>query len=279
MRLLQLSRPTRYDDDAFVFFRRFVAVKVGTPWILPRGLYHPPELSWVSLGVLLAVIAACTRRYFWPGLLVLFGSACLHIWTTWPFTLNHAVLEAVVVLLLLLDTGEPVFAPRMTTLELIKGLMISVWIYSGVQKLAHGYFSTGESLALAALSGESTIGRHLAGALQFVAPPFGPGVGAPLHCCTNGAIALPGWAALTFQTLGVATIVTELVLPLALLLPQCRKVALALLVGFQVTTGLVSGEIDFTFTALAMLVLFIPEHALLSYSILVVGYLFSSAWA
>lgn len=256
--------PGAAEGEALVFFRRFLALKIGAALVLGLWGQGSPIMASLSLCVVVAIGVACLRERFWPGLFCLFVAHAALVWQTWPFTLNHVLLEAVLLLLLLLDPGEPFALSRVSTPFMIKTLMLSVWFYSGLQKLIHGYYSSGELLALEALTGEDGLGENL-GAVLRQAPS--------IQCCMDSPIHLPVWEKRLFQFMGLSTIATELFLPIGVFIERFRKAAIASLFALQLSIALLSSEIDFAFTAFAVLVLFVPGRARLAYGGLGIVYL------
>jgi hypothetical protein len=261
-----------------LYFRRFLALKVGAPLMLVHGIQWPLSYSFFSLGIAAAILVASLRKLYWPGLLVLFFVSLYLVVDTWPFTINHTVLETVILFLMLLEPGPGVERTGLSCTKMIQILMVTVWIYSGLQKIVHGYYATGEFLALETLSNHSVLGRNLGALLRGLESFFGiPGFHT-IRCCGNGAIDLPRWEANLFRAMGVLTIATELFLPLTLLFQKTRVAGAFLLFLFQLTIGTMSGEIDFTFTAVAILLLFTPEVERVGYGLLAGAFLYWAPW-
>jgi hypothetical protein len=265
-------------DEAYVFFRRFMALKIGFPEIFRDGLYKQPSLTLFSVVVAVSIGVASLRRFYWPGILVLTAIAFGHVFTSWPFTLNHGVLEAVILLLILLDINETPEKSSLNSADMIKWLMVSVWIYSGLQKLFHGYFFDGQYFALEMLSGDSGLGKNLGIAFKTLESFFRVPGYATMQCCRMGPISLPAWEVGLFQLISFFTIVTELFLPGTLLFPATRKLGVILLFLFQLTVGLISTEMDFTYTVVAILFLFVPDYVRVKYGCLAILYMITSEW-
>jgi hypothetical protein len=261
------------DEEAFILFRRFLALKIGAPLVLDHGLHGLPAVSWASLGAAGAICVASARTGCWPGLLVLLAFQGAGVWRSWPFTINHEFLEAVIVLLMLLDPREEGGSPRVSAASMIKLLMLSVWFYSGLQKLVHGYVWSGEYFALATLTRDGGLGRNLEALLRLVESRLGTATFAPIQCCLDGRIHLPAWEMRLFQAMGVSTITAELLLPLGVLVGRLERASIYLLLALQLAIALLSLEIDFAFTAFAVLFLFVPGRARLAYGGLAVAYL------
>lgn len=259
---------------AFVYFRWFLTVKIASPFIFENGVRAGLTLTPVAFFALAALLLSGLKKYYWFGTFILFGLSATEVWQSWPYTLNHIALETFILVFILLEAeAEDNLAPLM-----IKAVLVSVWIYSGMQKLFHGYFFSGEYLALETLSGESHLGKNLAWILHYVESVFGTEKFSPLICCGGADLILPAWEVFLFRAMGVMTVLTEIFLPLTLLFRKTRLIGVILLFLFQLTIGLSSAEIDFAFTAVAILLLFEPRVARVAYPVLGFFYLVVSPW-
>jgi hypothetical protein len=263
-------------EEAYLFFRRFIALKIGAPLLFDNVLQLPFPPFVVIPIVAAAVVVSGLRRHFQWGLLVILAISLGEIWLSWPFTLNHVVLEALIVGMMILDPGETIKGP--STARLIQFLMLSVWFYSGIQKLFHGYYMSGEYMALEAFSGESRLGVSLAWLLHSLeratgAPPF-----PPLHCCVTAPLSLQWWEVAILRSLGILTVAAEIGFPLLLLFRRTRAAGVFLLFCLQLAIGIFSREIDFAFTSTAILLLFTPKIARVGYAALAIAFLVVAPW-
>ncbi len=266
------------DETTFLYFRRFLAFKIAAPLILP-GHLHWPVPSWLVASLaIVAVVVAGLRKHYWPGLIFIFFVSCFQIWESWPFTINHIALEAVLVLLMLLAAGDKPNEETLSCGDMILLLMLSVWFYSGLQKLFHGYYLSGEYFTLEALSVESGLGRDLNSLLLWLAPHLGGGHIRPIACCGFGAIEFPRWGSLLFQGMGFGTVLAEISVPVLALFRSTRVAGILLLFVFQFAIAKLSHEFDFAFTAFGILLLFTPKIAKQGYLILVALYIAESLW-
>jgi len=268
------------DEANFVRFRRLLAVKVMTPFVLEGGIYVRPEITPTFFIAILVMAVALTRRWWRLGMLAVLAFSLWECIASWPFTLNHIAMEAAVLILILLDSPPRTGENRLAPWTKIQVLMLSVWFYSGVQKLLHGYFASGETLALEMLSGDSFLGRNLAIFYHYgLEPIFGAAEPPWLSCCHAGPIPLPLAIRLVFPIRGIATIATEIGLPWLVLFDRWRALALGLLFAFQLSVGIFSWELDFAVTAFAILLLFTPRYGRIGYPLLLIFYLGVSPWA
>lgn len=148
-------------DDATVRARRltafeqaFVLIVVAEYWL--RAIPKWGLLGWhydVLLGVATLAGAAIVgapavgmpklRR---PGFVLLAASHLVLLWSEFPSSGNHAYLELYVCLLAaLLRRDDP--DEGLLELRAFRWLAVIVLLFSGVQKLAHGYWVNGEYLA------------------------------------------------------------------------------------------------------------------------------------
>lgn len=261
------------DERNFTRFRRFLAMKVMAPFVFESGLWARPSISPTAL-LAVGLVALTFHRRFWRfGLLGVLAFSLLECWQSWPFTLNHIALEAVILFFLAVDVDPQAGETRLGPARKILVLMLSVWFFSGIQKAAHGYFWSGETLGLEMLAGESHLGRNL----RLLAGVFG--VNLPeMHCCGIGPVPWPAALPWVLLAMGISTILVEVGLPLAVFLPRWRAWAIAGLFLFQLQVGLLSGELDFAFTAFAILFLFTPRLGRFVYPLLAIGYLGVSPW-
>ena len=266
--------------STLTLFRCFLSLKIASPFILPYGLLE--EMNYLSLLAALVVVATCLPRTALFGML---GSAALALsecLRTWPFTINHAFIELIAMLLLCLapqvrrSEGEqqPIAG------ELIVILMLSVWLYSGIHKLCDGYYLNGEFFALEVSNGATALGEHLGILLQTFAKLFSLAPAqVPLSCCTVAETSFPVWQVFFFQGLSWLTIAGELLLPLGVLWRRSHQISISGLLLLQGLIGYFSGEIDFAFTAYAILLLVLPRWSTVTYPLLTVIYLGVCPWA
>lgn len=256
------------DTQAFRLFRLFLALKIALPFAFSDGNYW--HLSFQSSLILLTVLLAGLPRFSSLGLTVIAGLSFYECWHSWPFTINHQVLELVMVVLMFLVPEEK--QPNsFSCMGMIKILMLSVWFFSGIHKLFDGYYLNGEFFALEALSNQTTLGHHLNQILRIF-----PSV--PLACCTNTAQSVAIWQAAVMLGFSWMTILAEIFLPVCLFIPKLRTLGIIGLFIFQAVIAYYSGEIDFAFTAFAVLFLFIPKFSSWSYPILACFILAVKPW-
>src|SRR5690242_1814709 len=99
--------PRRGEISAFVLFRRFLALKVGAPLVLVNGIFGSISISRLSFLSVFAMSVASLRKYYQPGILILFCFSLHLVLRSWPFTINHEMLEALILALVLLESDFP----------------------------------------------------------------------------------------------------------------------------------------------------------------------------
>lgn len=248
-------------------FRHFLAIKIGAPFVFTHGLTLPTGL--LPIGICLAIALSTVKKHYLFGLVgILFVSAYENM-MSWPFTINHTWLELLIVLLLILDPKNTQNENRLSSIDMIKIIMASVWIYAGIHKIFSGYYLNGEFFGLETVAGTSPLGRNLRLMIQYFESIFGNKVQLlPISCCTNSPVLAPQRDMLLLLFLSWSTIALELLLPFTLFFTRTREVGVFLIIVFQLMIGIFSGEIDFAFTAIAIFFLFLPRVAWLTHPLL-----------
>jgi len=259
------------ESTALSYFRRFLCIKIAAPFVFHSGNFLHFDLQ--SILIVLALGIACLQVYYLPGLLGIWFLSAYDVFRSFPFTINHAGLELVVLTLLVLESGR-FSKQRISTNLMIKILMMSVWVYSAMHKLFDGYFLNAEFFALEAFSDASSLGHKINQILNFIVPFFAQ----PLACCTVSTLAISNWHLGFLFSIAWMTIVIEFLLPWALLIPKVRSFAFLGICLFQAMIAYFSGEIDFGFTAFAILFLFVPRISHLTYALLACIFLLVQPW-
>jgi hypothetical protein len=236
-----------------VAFQRFFAIKLFGGIHLAWSWHTPHGLAVQLLGAV-GSLAMCFRRTAQLGIFIWFNLIGLQLVRTWPYTLNHFILEELVLLVLLafpvrfaVERGrEPV-----QELQLLWVTLLSVWFFAGVQKIGHGHYLTGESMALPLLAGEDCLGRGLRMGLSLVHSLLGPA--SLVSGVDPGAAPLDLVARIYCVGLSWLVIVGEVGLPLLALVPRTRRVATVGLCVAQCSVGLLSGEVDFAILGLGLI--------------------------
>lgn len=235
-------------------FQQFFALKLLCSW----------QLAWPSQGpagtplhVLAAVctVAMCWGRTARLGVLGWLVLVLARVVRSWPYTLNHLLLELVVLVWLMLypvrfDAGPRQPAPL---LRVLWPTLLSVWFYSGLQKALQGYYLNGEYMALALLADSGTLGaslRFLAGELQGVSHSVTDwlSAGGPVPLSPLGVVERA-------LCLGAGWLVTavELLLPGLAFARRTRHLAVPALALAQLAVCGMSGEYDFALTGLGLI--------------------------
>lgn len=260
---------------AFRFFGQFLALKIAMPFAFAEGIRWP--ISFTTLGILLVVAATGLARLHRVALCIILGLSFYESWQSWPFTINHCGLEFGILLLMCLMPDDHQKSSGISCADMVKILMLSVWVYSGIHKLFDGYYWNAEFFALEALSNETTLGHHLNQILSLFGA-FSGSNGQLLACCRSDVFSFSGWHIGILLALSWLTIIVEIFLPFSLLVPRFRSLGIAGLFIFQAFIAYFSGEIDFAFTAFAILFLFIPKLARFTYPSLACLFLVAQPW-
>ena len=132
------------------FEQAFVLVVAAEYWLraIPKwgqlGTHYDVLLA-VATVACVAVVAGCARRVAFLALAV---AHLVLLWSEFPASGNHAYLELYVCLLAALLRPDDAEEGKLE-LRALRWLAVIVLFYSGVQKLAHGYWVNGEYLAFA----------------------------------------------------------------------------------------------------------------------------------
>jgi hypothetical protein len=241
------------DVKPFKLFRYFLILKVVCTFAFRDGIHWPinPE----AIPIIFIILIAALLRIHFLGLFLAFGLSCLELLLSWPFTINHSGLECAILLLMCLMPELESNKSKISIENMVKILMMSVWFFSGIHKLLDGYYLNGEFFALETLANNTTLGHHLNDILS---------------CFSNKT--------LLFLSLSWITIIAEIILPFSLLIPKFKTLGIILLLICQGLIAYFSGEIDFAFTAFAILFLFIPQLAAFTYPSLACLMLLVQPW-
>lgn len=257
-----------------------------------RGL----KLSWQPLGIdsqwvlpvqvilFLAAFATLYRRSFivgYIGLLVLTVFRVYLVSDKFPMTANHHFGELYILILLLLwphrSLGNDTSLVNGTASHLIKLFILSVYFFAGIHKLVHGFWISGEFMAHGLFNVSSGFDLVTKTMLQFISGSFGlPLPELPLDWASvmeSGVIQLPLWVIIIFLGLSWATLVTEIGVPVLVLMQKFRSIGLRLLAVMILVVGLTSLELEFMFASLGCLLLFYPNKPIRNYGLLLLVHL------
>ncbi len=258
------------------WFVRLITVKV----LCASVLYAAATPTGFSvLGVLAAacgVVVGWRSDHARVGLCLTFLALLNVAVGMWPSTLNHSFLELMIVATLV---G---FWPQRQGDDTVDGLAVrviwcvtlSVWLWGGVHKLAHGYYLNGEFFALAAAFDHSILAEHLRWLvngsrwLQGV-EPLAVSVATPVQIPMSMPLLAGDW--LVLKTLARLLVLAEVLLPLCVLTNRFKRAGLIGLVGMQLLIAIGSGEYDFAITGTAVLLLALPKLARYGYPALMVA--------
>lgn len=231
------------------FEQAFVLVVAGEYWLraIPKwgqlGAHYDVLLAIASVACV-AVLLGRARRLAFLGLAA--GHLVL-LWSEFPASGNHAYLELYVCLLAALlrpdDPGE-----AQLELRALRWLAVIVLFFSGVQKLAHGYWLDGQYLAFA-LGSETyraMLGWLLPDAeLARLARLRGEIGDGPYHVASPALLVLSN-----------ATWIAEIVLAPALVWVRTRAAAMVAALLLLLGIELVAREVFFGLVFASMILLF-----------------------
>jgi hypothetical protein len=268
--------PDRFPEDAWRLFQRVFCFKVAL-----FGLLHhlsPDPIEWIGAAVPLAGLGLAIPPTTAPiGNALLLAYRLAHSVAAFPFTLNHAFFEVWLLLFLVLFPPGPRDAAGQVD-GLAPGLArlatLAMWFYAGVQKVGHGRYLDGEMMTVD--------GLFEGGRMVHVFTPVVSGLerlaGLPVTrlplMWPESVDAAPlelTWVARAC-VLGASWVVLlgEFILPPMALAMRTRTPAILLLVLLQFAVAVSSREFSFGVTSTAGLLLWLPERAHLSYSLLAV---------
>jgi hypothetical protein len=250
----------RVDTRLRLWFQRFLSIKLLCmfhlvwAWSAPGGGW----LHVVAAAATLGMNASRTARY---GALVWLGLVLALVVRSWPYTLNHILLEAIVLGLLVLFPVR--FDARGTReaaddLQLLWLTLLSVWFFAGVQKAVHGYYLNGESMALSLLTDPGASGRGLRFGLSALSSALGAPVGAdassllPMSLGTQH-VSLGGLGRVYCIALGGLIVAAEIGLPVLTFFRSTRRAATLGLGLAQCCVGVLTDELDFALLGLGLI--------------------------
>ncbi|MCA9507441.1 MAG: hypothetical protein KC505_03345 [Myxococcales bacterium] len=252
---------------AFRLFRTFLIIKISLPYFFPYGLSRSFDpVAWIIFTGIVAL--SFSKKFYIFSLTTALAISFNELLNTWPFSINHGFLEFFILILSLLIPENEDISSQLSCTDLIKILMLSVWFYSGVHKLFDGYYWNAEFFALEALSDNTTLGNYLNSILNIFGQSDSFAGQIPFGCCSQAVIHFGLWQRGLLLACSWFTIIAELGLPILVLVPKFRNLGITGLFIFQVTIAFFSGEIDFAFSALAILLLFVPKSAPYGYVLL-----------
>lgn len=255
-------RPMKTDFDApvdpehFVWFRRFFLAKfVFLEWLSYLDAREHSVIALVQ-PILVSVGALLAERQHgaWVGPLLVLLLKVATIVLSAPYTINHAFFDAGLLLLLTTYSYGTTSAPH--PLRIAQAGILIVFVQAGLQKLAAGYYTNGEFLAMRVLFDDGSMGARLRFLLgdSLTATPWPSWL-------VKTDVSLPArqWTALAIMSNGVW--MAELALPMMALRTSWRSRAITGLLLLESAIFVLSGEVSFGFTTMACLLAFFPRHA------------------
>ena len=259
-------------------FRRLFVVKIGVLDTLDALYGQTVPITQQGAGPLavalltpLAALLAWRERSAVLGLALLAACRAAGMALTMPYTINHMLLELVLLVGFAIAAAAPPGPTRraesVATARWAQVIFLSVWFYAGVQKVVHGAYLTGELFGLEAFADDRGMTLGLSGAvglmMQVGSGLFGgevPHVSAAT-LTDRVDLALAGWMAPFLIGLSTMIVVVELGLPLLFFVPRARRAAVVGLGLVQIGIALSSMELDFAVDNLLFLILLWPGAA------------------
>ncbi len=265
-----LSRlwPTQFSASNVRFrldlIERFLATKIGIFYIFRLGDF---SLNWLIICLLIPAVGLVLSKHpfrIWA----LLGISLLityRIVSNLPYTINHRVFESLVIWMITIRAfarqGNPssVLRARLDreTFGFLIFAFLSVYFYSGIQKLVHGYYLNGEFFALYLALDPGEIGSILRWTSQTIGTTAKV-VDFPFHSPFHSQdYELGPTLPFLLPFLGTSVILLECLVPfLAWLRP---KAGVYCLLCLQLLIAGASGEWDFGLTGLGIIFLLLPR--------------------
>jgi hypothetical protein len=278
----------RQEESALHAFRIYFAVysvfdcvvgKFSEQILMLKGQYVP-YLDWskglMNAFVILGAVLVTRRRNYQLGALMLAAFHFLAVKQNFPSSGNHRYLEMLIYLSIAI-------VPVQQLGKLLRYAILTIFFYSGVQKLLYGYYWSGEIFALEAYAHPNEIASLFRKQLAFVAGLFSlPMPALPINpdWTQNMKLDIPAWMSTSFRMMGRGALAAEIFLPLLVLYRRTRHLALACLVLFSVYISVFANEYEFASTNMACLILFFnPRHARWALPVAFIGFRVLSAVA
>ena len=240
------------------FFCQLFGLKLWCTYAIVSVATGSAYGAYLMVGAV-ASLALCFAKWRQIGALIWVCMQGEMLYETWPFHLNHFTLEWFVLLLLTLGTGRRQSIEEHSLCRALKILVISLWVYAGLQKIVHGQYLNGEFFAYNALFDQGDFGESL----RFLVRLVSQVTGATSEYDWFGAIIwrveyvrLSDWELSFFKILGSSVPVVEIMAPMLLLQRNLRPFGVVLLYFIQAVLAITSGEWDFALTGFLLLSLF-----------------------
>lgn len=273
--------------NLLALFRGFLGVHVFLQSLKLRWSYpDEPIVLLVQALLLVAAVLMWLPKYYRFGLLALLSYKLYAVVTSFPMTGNHLYLETYILVFLLLFSedrrrDEPAGPLALAGCRLIQLAVLTIYFYSGVHKLVHGFWLNGEYLGQALYAGASSgFWRSTQLLLEGAAGLFG----LPLEkfpyaqSADMGRVPVeaPAWTLWVFLIVSWLTVLSEIFVPVLVLMRRTRRLGIHLMLWLVVAVGALSWETEFMFLAIGCILLFFPRNAARNYIILTVVH---TAWS
>ncbi|MCZ6713688.1 MAG: hypothetical protein O7B29_07070, partial [Deltaproteobacteria bacterium] len=221
-------------------------------WLLFEAPVHPALLALSATALCVCLVLSLSRRgeYLAPRLAL--PVLLLQLWWTFPITDNHFFIELLAVALLCLADRDSE-ADEVLVLQSLQWLTALVLFQTGLQKVLYGHYFGGEFLAFMVGQGD-----RFADLFALLVPASEVARLAGIDPLRTGA------GPFRVESVGLILVsnlvyLTELVLPVALLLRRTRLAASLVAIVFVVTLQLAAREVGFALLFANLLLLF-PER-------------------
>ena len=273
------------DAQLYQIFVSCLALKLLFEPLLVLGpaVIGVPLIADVSHPILAIRILACGLVIFSKphqriGLAIYLVLSVTGLLRTLPYTSNHAFLETFLLISLLLWPPHPVpkeaeQSPATvdgTACRLIMFAILTVFFWSGVQKIYHGYYLNGEFFTLLLFVPEESAIRALVlasldGLVATTKLVPLPEIPEP-NWLRAGAISYPSWAIHLLIVQSHLIVLSEVLFPLLVVFERTRQLGKLLLIPTAIGIAVISWETGFALTNVACVLLFFPRQARWSFA-------------
>lgn len=256
-----------------LFYSVHIAVNVlKIQWQMPRSVF-----LLVGLINFVSVLIVYHEKFFKIGLLILFIYKFWTCYLRFPATGNHQYVELLILLFLLVFSHRPEKEEKdpfsLKLVSLIQYTLLSIYFFSGIQKICQGQWLSGEFLSKC-LFGNTNLAlsmtlrpilRNLQNLLHSPLPPL------PIPSAKTMEVvmfSIPEWTKWVFKGMSWTIILAEILTPILVFVPKTRRHGLVLLLFTQMLIGVASWELEFMFGALGCVLLYDPAHSRRNYCLL-----------
>jgi hypothetical protein len=267
----------RCDSGIIPLFRNVFVVKSCVYLLIEHpvsgGHVHSLVSGWyMALMVILVSTAVGVWVNGWSrlALLIVLMAQVAKLIELYPLGINHHHLEALITCVLLVFDEDRIEEDRIEEKAsrrcgvtrsgvLLRLSLVSVWVYAGVQKIAHGRFINGEVMGLYGLFESNKYAWIGSGLSQLGWMPAGSLLQWPETLLTQPLPGVDGLGSV-MRIVSWAVVITEVGVPLLVFHPRWRGLGVVGLLVLQLFIGVGASEVSFMFTGLGALSLFCPQR-------------------